>query len=335
MPISTTTDFAKQVQSFLCDYLPSQRNYSRNTINSYRDTLRLFVRFLIEEKHLSIARFHMKDFTRELVLEFLKYIGLSCRPSTVNNRLSSLKSFATFCQSDCMDELSSLLNVTNIKQLRTEYRTVRFLDKETVSQVINLPDISDFKGLRHRVILCTLYDTGARVQELCDITMKDLYLDSKTPRVTLHGKGSKTRTVPITSELSTLLKAYLKRLQGPHALPDSWLVINKSGGKMTRDGVDYIVKKYFRLAFPNSEEQVHPHVFRHSKASHLLASGVPIVYIRDFLGHADLETTMIYAKADTELKSKAINALAPKIVGEGIQAEWNIDGDLMDFLSSV
>ena len=75
--------------------------------------------------------------------------------------------------------------------------------------------------------------------------------------------------------------------------------------------------------------------FRHSKASHLLASGVPIVYIRDFLGHADLETTMIYAKVDTELKSKAINALAPKIVGEGIQADWNTDGDLMDFLSSV
>lgn len=335
MPISTTTDFAKQVQLFLCDYLPSQRNYSRNTISSYRDTLKLFVRFLIEDKGLSIARFRMKDFTREVILEFLQHIGASCRPSTVNNRLSSLKSFAEFCQSDCMEELSSLIHISHIKQLKTERKVVQFLDKETISKVINLPDISDFKGLRHRVILCTLYDTGARVQELCDITIKDLYLDSKTPYVTLYGKGLKTRMVPITNELASLLKVYIKRLRGYRSQPDSWLIINKCGGKMSRDGVNYIVKKYFKLAFPDSMERVHPHVFRHSKASHLLASGVPIVYIRDFLGHADLETTMIYAKADTELKSRAINALAPKIVGEESLEDWNTDGDLMDFLNTI
>ncbi len=335
MPISTTTDFAKQVQLFLCDYLPSQRNYSRNTISSYRDTLKLFVRFLIEEKHRAIARFQMKDFTRELVLEFLQHIGTSCCPSTVNNRLSSLKSFAEFCQSDCMDELSSLIHISNIKQLRTERKVVQFLDKETISKVINLPDISDFKGLRHRVILCTLYDTGARVQELCDITLKDLYLDSKSPHVTLHGKGFKVRMVPITDELASLLRGYVKRLRGYRSQPDSWLITNKNGAKMSRDGVDYIVKKYFALAFPNSTQRVHPHIFRHSKASHLLAAGLPIVYIRDFLGHADLETTMIYAKADTELKSKAINALAPKIVGEELLQDWNNDGDLMDFLNTI
>ncbi len=330
------TDFAKMVQSFLLDYLPHQRNYSPNTIESYKDALKLFTRFIVTEKGRKIEKFKLKDFTRDIVVEFIKYLEKTCSPSTLNSRLAALKSFASYCQIEEIEYISSMQAVASIKAIKQPERIIMYLDKESTEKLINAPDTRTLNGLRHRVTLCLLYDTGARVQELCDITLKDIHISGSNPYVHLFGKGRKNRSVPISKESAALLRLYIEREFGKRPLEDEWLIRNRSRLKISPDGVTYILKKYYRQVFPNSTDKIFCHMLRHSKASHMLAAGINIVHIRDFLGHEDIETTMIYAKADIELKAKAINELAPKLVSEADlnRPDWRKDQDLMSFLES-
>jgi len=332
------TDFARNVTSFLTDYLPFQRNFSSNTVSSYKDALKLFARFISEEKGIDLNYFYMKDFKREIVIEFLRFIRIRCSLSSANQRLAALKSFASYCRIDSIENIALLQDISQIKSTKTEGKIVEFLSREQVKALINAPDIRTRNGLRHRLVLCLLYDSGARVQEICDLTVRDVHLEYN-PSIRLSGKGRKTRIVPISEEMASLIGAYMKKVFGYNPLMDSWLVPNKDGLKMSRDGIEYITAKYADVARVQGEvsmpEGVHPHQLRHSKASHMLAAGIPIVYIRDFLGHENLSTTMVYVKADMELKERAISKLAPRIVqDESAFLDWTLDKGLMDFLNS-
>ena len=133
-----------------------------------------------------------------------------------------------------------------------------------------------------------------------------------------------------------LVSEYIRR-QRNTALEDEPLIINRAHEKLSRDGVNYIISKYvseIRRTEPNFPEKVHAHGFRHSKAMHMLAAGINIVYIRDFLGHEDISTTMIYSRADNRLKNEAINKLAPKVVDDVNFQDWTKDQDLLSFLNS-
>jgi site-specific recombinase XerD len=164
----------------------------------------------------------------------------------------------------------------------------------------------------------------------------DIFL-GVNPTVRLHGKGDKYRTVVISEETSALVNNYINR-QLSGVLKDHPLITNRYHNRIDRDGISYILQKYvteIRKENPLFPEHVHCHMLRHSKAMHMLAAGINIVYIRDFLGHEDISTTMVYAKADNRLKNEAINKLAPKVTNEANLPDWNKDKDLMDFLNSL
>ncbi len=331
-----TTDFAKLVTGFLTDYLPLQRGYSQNTILSYRDALKLFVFFLTDTKGIKLSRFTMAGFNRKLIVEFLDW----CRDrksavSTVNQRLAALKTFAAYAQIECIDYVAPLQNVLAVHAHKAVGKEISFLTVDQISKLINKPDINTITGLRHRTALTLLYDSGCRVQELCDLRVRDVYTGNN-PTLRLHGKGDKYRTVVITDKTAHLVKEYIKR-QRSGALLDHPLIVNRSGQKINRDGIQYIISKYvYELHSEDSSfpTHVHCHQFRHSKAMHMLAAGINIVYIRDFLGHEDISTTMIYSRADNRLKNEAINTLAPKIAGDIELPDWREDKDLLSFLNS-
>lgn len=332
-----STDFAVLVTRFLTDYLPLQRAYSQNTILSYRDTLKLFLRFLTEAKGISLNSFYMKDFRRELIIEFLEWyrqkgVGIS----TANQRLACLKAFADYAQFESIECIAPLQEVSIIKSKKALPREVTFLTAAQVSALINLPDINTFTGFRHRVILTLLYDSGCRVQELCDLTIADVSLNS-TSTVRLHGKGDKYRTVVISDETANLLRNYIQRyLSG--AVRTHPLITNRYHQRIDRDGIAYIIKKYaeaIRKKDSSFPEHVHCHMLRHSKAMHMLEAGINIIYIRDYLGHEDISTTMVYIRADNRLKNEAVNKLAPKLTGEVEFPDWNKDRDLMQFLNAL
>ena len=324
------------VTGFLTDYLPLRRGYSKNTILSYRDALKLFIVFLIEEKGLQLSSFTMSGFNRNLVAEFLVWCrSRGASVSTANQRLAALKSFASYAQTEQIDYIASLQDIQAVRSRKSEGKEISFLNADHMALLINRPDVNTRNGLRHRAALTLLYDSGCRVQELCDIRLRDVNT-GHNPVVKLHGKGDKYRTVVISEGTGNLLKEYISR-QRNGALQDQPLIVNRTGRKLSRNGVQYMIDKYVReiheenKAFP---EHVHCHQFRHSKAMHMLAAGINIIYIRDFLGHEDISTTQIYSRADNRLKNEAINALAPKLAGETVFPDWRTDQDLLGFLNS-
>lgn len=334
---TNTTDFARLVSKFLTDYLPLQRNYSKNTILSYRDALKLLVLYINEEKSIRLTEFTMKDFDRHLILEFLEWLrGRGGSVSTTNQRLAAIKTFAEYAGCQQIEYLSPLQMVQNIKAKKAAGREIVFLSIEQMTRLINLPDLNTADGLRHRTVMTVLYDSGCRVQELCDLRIRDVNTSSN-PTVRLHGKGNKFRTVTISEKTATLIAEYIKR-QRSTALADEPLIINRNRAKMSRDGVNYIINKYASEVHSKESdfpEKVHAHGFRHSKAMHMLAAGINIVYIRDFLGHEDISTTMIYSRADNRLKNEAINKLAPKVTDEVDFQDWTKDQNLLAFLNSL
>lgn len=331
------TDFACLVTGFLTDFLPLQRNYSRNTILSYRDTLKLFSVFITETKGVRLVDFTMDQFDRQLIIEFLEWIrSRGGSISTSNQRLAAIKAFAEYAGYQNLEHLAPLQMVQSIKAKKATSREINYLSVDQMSMLINRPDINSRTGLRHRVILTLLYDSGCRVQELCDLALRDINTGSN-PTVRLHGKGDKYRTITISERTATLVAEYIKR-QRQSALMDHPLIINRTYSKISRDGVNYVIRKYvneIRHTDNSFPDKVHAHGFRHSKAMHMLAAGINIVYIRDFLGHEDISTTMIYSRADNRLKNEAINKLAPKVTEETEFQDWSKDQDLMSFLNSL
>ena len=334
--MNSTTDFACLVSEFLTEYLPMQRNYSKNTVLSYRDALKLLVVFIADTKGIRLTDFTMKQFDRPLIMEFLEWLrnrGVSV--STSNQRLAAIKAFAEYAGCQSIEYMAPLQMVQNIKSKKTSSKEIVFLSVEQTAKLINQPDLNTRTGLRHRTVMTLLYDSGCRVQELCDIRIRDVYTGSN-PTVRLHGKGNKHRTVTISEKTATLVSEYIRR-QRNTALEDEPLIINRTHEKLSRDGVNYIIGKYvseIRRTEPSFPEKVHAHGFRHSKAMHMLAAGINIVYIRDFLGHEDISTTMIYSRADNRLKNEAINKLAPKVTEDVNYQDWTKDQDLLSFLNS-
>lgn len=185
--------------------------------------------------------------------------------------------------------------------------------------------------------MSVLYDTGARVQELIDLRVGDIVLENPAV-IVLTGKGDKTRRLPIMKNTVLLLQNYL--MENKLNIPwknDYPLFFNSQHNKLTKEGVAYIVAKYAESARKVSTlvpSKINVHMFRHSKAMHLLQAGVNLIYIRDFLGHVDLKTTEVYAKADTETKRKAIEKVYPDLVDSNLP-DWNKDQGLIAWLSEL
>jgi site-specific recombinase XerD len=279
----------------------------------------------------------MTGFNRGLIVEFLEWCrDRGCSVTTTNQRLAALKSFASYAQIEQIDYIAPLQDIQVIKSHKSTEKEIAYLTVEQMTKLINRPDVNTLCGLRHRVALTLLYDSGCRVQELCDLRLRDINTDNN-PTLRLHGKGDKYRTVVITDKTAHLVKEYIFRHRSG-ALPEHPLITNRAGKEMSRDGIQYIIDKYvseLRKEDGSFPEHVHCHQFRHSKAMHMLAADINIVYIRDFLGHEDISTTMIYSRADNRLKNEAINKLAPKLVDDVNLPDWRSDKDLLSFLNSI
>jgi len=313
------TNFAKYLTDFLSTYLSGQKNVSKNTIYAYRDTFKLLLKYCQEVKGIMIECINMDLLTTELIKDFLNWLEYErkCGISTRNQRLASIHSFFRYVQGEDPAGIYHFQQVISIPVKKAKKKVVEHLLPEVMKLILEQPDKSFTKGRRDLTLLSVLYDTGARVQELIDIKVCDVTLDSP-PVITLTGKRNKVRRVPLMKNTVALLQAYLSEKD----LKKQWknqypLFINNQHNKLTKEGVAYILNKYVKMARTTSlivPEHVSPHVLRHSKAMHLLQAGVNLIYIRDFLGHVDLKTTEIYARTDTETKRKAIENVYPGII---------------------
>lgn len=335
-------DLPYYLTSFLGKYLPGEKNASSHTIQSYSFTFKLLLTFFESVKSIAAERLSMSDLTRDTIIEFLDWLesARSCGITTRNQRLVAIHSFVRFVQKQTPENLYEFQRILNIPDKKCAKTVVPFLTGDEMRILLAMPDPSNKNGLRDLVLLALLYDSAARVQEIIDLTIKDLRLD-KPAVITLHGKGQKTRHVPITEKTKSLLQSYLQRNTYNMGIStgEEYVFVNQKKQQLSRWGISYVIGKYvdmaklhdgFDVRFP-----VTAHVFRHSKSVHLLQSGVNLIYIRDLLGHSDCSTTQIYAKADTETRRKALEAAYTDILPTGELPDWSDDKNLMDFLISL
>src|SRR3990167_11153055 len=333
------TDFAKYLTDFLSVYLPTQKNVSKNTIHSYRDTFKLLLRYCQDVKGLPVERLTLERLDSQWITDFLDWLeeDRKCSISTRNQRLAALHSFFRYVQAEEPAGMFHFQKITAIPIKRVKRTVVEYLSHEAIKLLLSQPDKHTLKGRRDLTLMSVLYDTGARVQELIDIKVRDVILQDPAT-IILTGKGNKIRRVPLMKNTVALLKAYIL----DHQLAQPWrneepLFINYQHRKLTKEGIAFIIAKYVQSARQLSSIipiKIKPHMLRHSKAMHLLQAGVNLIYIRDFLGHVDIKTTEIYAKADTETKRKAIENLYPDLIDSNLP-DWNQDQALLSWLSSL
>ena len=340
--METATDFAKYLTKFFTEYLVGERGVSSHTIRSYSDTFTLVLTYMDKVRHIAADRLTFNHFYRETVLDFLDWLQKErkCANSTRNQRLAALHSFFTYMQYEDVKHLERWQNILSIRVKRQENRSsVNYLTVEGIKFLLEQLPVNTKEGRRNLALLALLYDTGARVHELIDLSPSSLNLN-KPCYITIFGKGNKKRIVPLQNEQVTLLVSYMKEnhLDTP-AYNQRPLFANNRGEKLTNSGVTYILNLYAnnaRILKPELiPEKISPHTLRHSKAMHLLQSGVNLVYIRDILGHVSIQTTELYARADSKQKREALEAayinIIPVHANEGI---WEKDSKLREWLKN-
>lgn len=326
------------VQSFFTDHLPVQKGLRLGSIRSYRDTIRLFLCFVSEERRSPIATIALDDLTLERVLAFLKHLeqGRGNSVRTRNQRRAALNTFFVYLAVRVPEMLAICQQVAAIPVKRTSLPDTHYLEREEVTTLFrSLPRQGRF-ALRDRTLLLFLYNTGARVQEAADLRIE--HLDLKPPaKVHLHGKGDKWRVCPLWDETVNHLKDHLAQSS---ALPGDPVFCAPRGRPLTRFGLYKIVRRHgasLDTKGPNGR-RVSPHLFRHTAACHLLESGVEVNVIRSWLGHVSLETTIRYAELTLRAKSEALRVCE---LGSGIsapsraRAAWKDDKTLLAWLNSL
>lgn len=276
----------------------------------------------------------LRMLNRNLASDFLDWLEVQRKVSvtTRNQRLAAMKAFAHYVQYRNPEYLENCTDIIAMRPKKHEKPVIPFLTEEELKALLAQPDPSTRHGLRDLTLLSLLYDSGARVQEITDLKLKDIRLTNPA-MVTLTGKGRKARQVPLMKETCKLLDAYIRNFNLNSEPLTSPLFFNQKGQALSRYGITYILKKYVSQAELDSDtRKISPHVLRHTKAMHLLRAGVNMIYIRDFLGHVDISTTEVYARIDAEMKRKVFEEKVPNFT-PNTTMPWEEDKDLLQWLT--
>lgn len=332
-----TEILVRAINGFFHIYLPRQRCFSRNTVDSYKTAFNLFLDYMLEQHNSPLHQMALGDINKDSLSGFVDWLAAARQnsPGTCNQRLMAFRSFAKYLGIRDFSLASVYADVCSVPTKKTSAKIVDFLSEEGLKTLLMQPDTSKRVGVRNQCFMCLMYDTAARCQELLDFRLKDLSLTGNAPFVYLTGKGNKTRAVPLMKATVQHLLNYLKVFHPEHKKPDDYLFYTISHGEchsMSRDTVQLFIKNYGRAAreiCPDIPERVHPHQLRHTRAIHLYRGGMPLSILSEFLGHASEETTRIYAYADTEMKRKAIEKATPRSIPGNETPIWDTSDDEM------
>jgi site-specific recombinase XerD len=313
-----------------------QRNASVHTVRSYRDTWRLFLKFVAERRKRTVAQLLLTDLTACQVSAFLHYTEQE-RGDTIgtrNCRLAALRSFFGFVAGREPTAIEQCTEVLQIPTKRAPIRAPSYLEPDEVKAILAQPDRSTIEGQRDHVLLSFLYNTGARIQEALNVCPRAIRFDSPAC-VRLYGKGRKERICPLWPETVSLLRSLLKRQ--PRA-DDEPLFANRYGAPLGPSGVRFKLADYVEaganVAPSLRSKHVTPHSFRHATAVHLVAAGVDITVIRSWLGHVSLDTTNHYAQANLDTKRKALEQLENSS-RPGKPPSWKKDKSVLAWLDTL
>ncbi|MGA8054916.1 MAG: tyrosine-type recombinase/integrase [Burkholderiales bacterium] len=324
------------LHAFFHEWIGQQRNLSHHTVLSYRDTWRLFLRFVSQRKNRSVAALSLPDLDANEVLAFLQHLEEERKIciGTRNCRLAAIRSFFAFVALREPQTIAQCAQIAHIPTKKASQRAMCYLEADEVSAILKQPDRSTVEGQRDHALLAFLYNTGARIQEALDLCARAIRFESPA-QVTLFGKGRKERISPLWPETADLLKALLRRQPRTQ---DEAIFVNCYGQPLGAAGVRFKLHQYVLSAakqLPSlAQKRVTPHSFRHTAGVQLVAAGVDVTVIRSLFGHSRLETTNHYARADLATKRKALEQVDPS-TRPGKPPRWKRNPELLAWLDSL
>jgi site-specific recombinase XerD len=328
--------FQNLLHAFFHEWMGQQRNLSHHTVLSYRDTWRLFLRFVCERKSRAVTALSLTDLDAGEVLAFLQHLEKARKVciGTRNCRLAALHSFFAFAAQREPLAIAQCAEIARIPTKKTNKPTMCYLETEEVTAILKQPNRSKPEGQRDHALLALLYNTGARIQEALDLCPQAIRLKSPA-QVELLGKGRKTRICPIWLETADLLASLLRRKPRADNEP---IFVNRYGQPLGAAGVRCKLAQYVHAAaatLPSlKKKRVTPHTFRHTVGVGMVSAGVDLTVIRGWLGHVSLDSTNVYARADLQTKRRALEkmGMSEKIAGP---PRWKRNADLLSWLDSL
>jgi integrase/recombinase XerD len=342
MKTKRSSELAQLIQAFFEEYLPGLRGMSTHTIRSYRDAVVLFLRFLSRETYRGIETLEITDITTGKVEAFLLSLERERRNgiTTRNTRLAAIHTFARFVllrQPHRMAQFQAILNVPFKRGARQT--PIEYFEAPELDALFKSIDRTTESGLRDYALFALMFNTGARVQEVLNLTPQDLRLEPPY-QVRLHGKGNKIRLCPLWPATIKCLTAYFDHQSETQPASHHRIFTNRSRAPLTRFGVRYLLRKYVTAAAETvsslREKRLHPHCMRHTTALSLLKSGVDFATISQWLGHSALNVTMRYARADLDIKRAALSQVFPDAIAPPRGGKLRIDGvELTNWLHRI
>jgi len=324
------------LHAFFHEWMGKQRNLSRHTVCSYRDTWRLLLRFASKRKRRGIAELALADLQAGEVTAFLEHLEKDRKVSigTRNCRLAAIHSFFAFVAHREPLAIAQCEEIACIPVKKMSRPAMCYMDAEEITALLRQPDRSSLEGQRDHALLAFLYNTGARIQEALDVCPQVIRFESPA-QVELLGKGRKSRICPLWPETVNVLKALLKRQPRADNEP---IFVNRYGQPLGAVGVRFKLKQYVQAAAKHvpslTTKRITPHTWRHSVGVQLIAAGVDVTVIRNLLGHARLDTTNQYARANLETKRKALEQVDPS-TKPGTPPRWRQKPELLAWLDSL
>lgn len=315
--------FFSMTHEFLDIYMTKQVGRSFDTIKSYRDALTVFRRYVLNELNLSITKFTFTHCTRSCVFGFLEYLTTQGnKPGTRNQRLAALKSYLWFAADKDVTLQSIALEVSRIPQVKNPKIEKDILSEDALNAIFSQPSNTRM-GLRDRTIMILLYDSAVRLAEILNIQVCDACLDELNPYIRVMGKGSKERVVAINLKTGKHVKQYLDVYRSKDN-PDTnllfYTIIKGKAGKMSEGNVERFIQQYADKArefCPDIPPHVYPHMLRRTRATNLYQNNVELSLVSRILGHANLDTTRVYAKPSMTMMREAMRIVeAPQVKDE-------------------
>lgn len=322
------TLFFEYVSKYLNVYCLKQAGKSMHTIESYRDNLTVFRRFVLEIKHKKIRQFYMEDCSKDLILEYVEFLRKEKRSnSTINHHVTAIKGYLYYVSDINTEYQGTALSISHIPNFRQPKVERECLDDTALKMMFEAPRKNKI-GIRNITIMVLLYETAMRVSEIINLKISDLYLNVKEPYCLVHGKGDKERIVGLSSAAIDHIKNQLNLY---HRNNDCeylfYTTIKGNKDKISASTVETFLQKYadlVRESYPNIPARVYPHMFRRTRATHLYQDGIPLELVSRMLGHSQIDTTKIYAKPSIEMLRKAVENENES----NIEPEWDDEDEV-------
>lgn len=319
-------------------YLPTAKGLASSTIASYKSTFRLLLEYLCREKSLTVDRITFESIDDKIITSFLDWLEKErqCSISTRNQRLSAIAAFSLYAQNRSFGAASVFRsNVSKVPKKKAPTKGRNSFTREEVKILFSLPETKSEIGLRDKTLLCFMYASGVRAQELCDLTVGDIQFYPDRAGINIHGKGQKMRRIGIPREASKILSDYIE-YRGITSKYDAHVFSSQTHEKMSVSCVEEIYKKYIARAKAEYSDKFRsnytPHSMRHTTATHMLEAGVPLVVVKNFLGHVSIQTTQIYIEISQDTLNRQLKAWNDKWFIKNETTSKSNKSNIPDFL---